>query len=143
MNRGKQQMSKRDQKKMNKAVRDGQTASFATLEPAPLNTETTPEEILKKFPKKSARKIKAEIAGTLKGMENKKKKLKAKHSRRASPGDVPRDSDYSPPKVVEVEGKRWIKTITKQIQLKTKLARRRDTKTKTKKSSWKRFFFGL
>ena len=76
-------------------------------------------------------------------MANKKKKQHAKHSRRSTPGDVAEDADYSQPKVVQIEGKRWIKTVEKQIRTKTSLSRRQEAKKKAKKSSWKRFFFGL
>ena len=61
MNRGKQPMSLRAQKKVNKEVRSAQTASFATAEIAPLASEPTAQELLEKFPKKSAKKIKEHV----------------------------------------------------------------------------------
>ncbi len=143
MNRGKQPMSNRAQKKVNKEVRSAQTASFATVETAPLPSEPIAQELLNKFPKKSAKKIKAQVDATVRGMANKKKKQHAKHSKRSTPGDVAHDADFSPPKVVQIEGKRWIKTIEKQIRTKTSMSRRQEGKKKAKKSSWKRFFFGL
>ena len=40
----------------------------------------------------------------IRGMENKKKKQQTKHSKRSTPGDVAHDADFSPPKVVQIEG---------------------------------------
>jgi hypothetical protein len=110
MNKSKRPMTNRLRKKMAKEIRLAQPA-FYQPEPRQYSNELTPQELLKKYPKKLAKKQKELLNSATKSIALKKKKHK-KLSKRTNPGDVP--GKISSPGIVHKEGRHWIKTLTKQ-----------------------------
>lgn len=101
-------------KKMNKALR----ASALQPEPVLKSDRITPKDLLSRVPQKE-RQRKETILNTLeKSFAAKHKKMNHKVSKRTNSGTV---DEKSPPHIVHVEGKRWIKTLEKQNVAKRKV----------------------
>lgn len=115
MNRSKRPISNALRKKMKKEIRLGQS-SYPVPESRQYSDELTAKEMLKKYPKKVAKKQKELLQASEKRIAIKKKKLHKVTSKRTTPGKVPGEfpHDYSQPAIVHKEGRRWIKTLTKQ-----------------------------
>ncbi len=111
MNRSKRAMPNKLRKKISKEIRLAQ-AKYPMPETRQYSDELTTKEMLKKYPKKIAKKQAELLQKSEKRVGIKKKKLHKNVSKRTTPGAIP--SDYSPPAIVHKEGKRWIKTLTKQ-----------------------------
>lgn len=116
MNRNRRPLDKQTRKKVEKQVKKGQKE--LSSEELPRSDELTPKEALGKYPKKRQKAEKPLMDATVKGMEAKKKKKLAKHSKRTTPGEV--DHRESPPANEHREGQRWEKTLAKQNQGKRK-----------------------
>jgi hypothetical protein len=110
MNRSKRMMSNKLRKKMGKEIRLAQ-ARYPAPESLQYSDELTAKEMLKKYPKRVAKKIEATVKGTEKRIEIKKLKHQKMSSKRTAPGGVPADSS---PSNAHKEGRRWIKTLIKQ-----------------------------
>ena len=128
MNQNRRPIDKQTRKKMEKQVKKGQKE--LSSEELPRTDELTPEEALSKYPKKRQKAEKPLMDSTVKGMEIKKKKKQAKHSKRTTPGEV--DHRESPPAAQHKEGQRWEKTLTKQNQGKRKALTSKLQKNKKK-----------
>lgn len=121
MNRSKLPMPAKMRKKMNKEIR----ASAETPAPKLNSNDIKAGQLLSRYPAKIKKKEASILKSFEKTIDTKKKKQAAKHSKRTTPGTVPSDS---PPKIVHVEGKRWIQTIEKQTQAQKKVFNRRMSK---------------
>ncbi len=108
MNRGKKQFTAKEAKKQKKEALHVLGAHTPEERSEPTHTW----KILAKFPKRIATKDKAEVEGTKKRSEIKRKKLHSKHSKRTTPGQV--ELDITPYTHHHPEGKKMIKTIEKQ-----------------------------
>ncbi len=105
MNRSKFPLTAKAQKKMKKELRS------ATLLPEPAPSKlTTPQPLLSRF-QKQRETNKALLKSITKKIDIKKTKDKRPHSKRATAATV---NEQSPPQIVHIEGRRWIKTIEKQ-----------------------------
>lgn len=109
---------------MSKAIRNAQTGIQAP-ESRKDSDELTAKEMLKKYPKKPAKKKEELLAAIKKSVSAKKAKAKKATSKRTTPGTVPSDST---PANAHREGKRWIKTLTKQTLAKRAIEARRGRK---------------
>lgn len=123
MNKPKHQMTNRAKKKMSKEIRS------SAIQPEPLltNNNIKPDKLLSRYPKKIQKQEKASLKSFEKNIAIIKKKKKARHSKRTTPGTV---DQVSPPQIIHIEGKRWIKTLEKQVQAKKKIMRRHILKKK-------------
>jgi len=110
-------------KKMTKEIR------AATAKPAarPTSDDIRATDLLSRYPKKEQKKGAPILASLEKAIEIKKKKSASKQSKRTTPGTVRAES---PPKSPHVEGKRWIKTLQKQTNIRTKTAAKHQLKKK-------------
>jgi hypothetical protein len=125
MNKSKQSMPARARKKMKKELR-----SAANLPDSVLKTDrNTPKALLSRLPAKKQKKELAALKAFEKNIAIKKAKQKAPHSKRTNTGLI---DVQSPPQIVHIEGKRWIKTLGKQTQAKRKVMTRQMTKKKSK-----------
>jgi hypothetical protein len=124
MNKSKQPMPARARKKMKKELR-----SAGNLPDSVLQTDrNTPKALLSRLPPKQRKKEEAVLKSFEKNIAIKKAKQKAPHSKRTNTGvDV-----KSSPQIVHIEGKRWIKTLSKQTQAKRKVMTRQMTKKGSK-----------
>lgn len=117
MNKAKQPISIRMQKKIFKTMKKDLKSGEDTITAPVKRDYPTENEILKKIPSKKA---KIQINHKLsmeKSIQRKKAKLLSKHSKRTSP-----DSriENSPPAHTHVESKRWINTLASQAKIKIK-----------------------
>jgi len=103
MNRGKKIIDKKVKKKIDKEIRLAQNPSFATPSFAEAKALSKKETALFKKPKKG--------------------------SKRTTPGEIPAQS--SPPKIVHVEGRRWIKTLEKQNLTDSRILTKKLSKRKS------------
>lgn len=110
MNRSKRGMSNKLRKKMGKEIRLAQ-AGYPVPESREYSDELTAKELLKKFPKKVAKRKESLLKAVEKGLATKKLKNQKLMSKRTTTGMVPADSSPAYP---NREGSRWIKTLTKQ-----------------------------
>jgi hypothetical protein len=125
MNKSKQPMPVRARKKMKKELR-----SAAGLPDSVLQTDrNTPKALLSRLPPKQRKKEESVLKSFEKNVAIKKAKQKAPHSKRTNTGMI---DVKSPPHIVHVEGKRWIKTLGKQTQAKRKVQTRQMTKKGSK-----------
>ncbi len=125
MNKSKQSMPARARKKMKKELR-----SAANLPDSVLKADrNTPKALLSRLPAKEQKKEIAALKAFEKNIAIKKAKQKAPHSKRTNTGLI---DVKSPPQIVHIEGRRWIKTIGKQTQAKKKVMTRQMTKKRSK-----------
>ena len=117
VNRAKGQLDKSLNKKRDKTIKYAQSAYF-TPEKLPNPGSLTAKDLLKKQPKKLAKKEQEELNGSMKRMEIKKTKEHSPHSKRTTPGQV--DERPSPPASIHPEGRRWQKTLTLQSKIQRK-----------------------
>lgn len=110
MNRTKRQMPNKLRKKMGKEIRLAQ-ASYPVPESREYSDKLTAKELLKKYPKRVAKKQSELLKASEKRIAVKKTAPKRISSKRTTPGTVPSDSS---PAIVHKEGGRWIKTLIKQ-----------------------------
>ena len=110
MNRAKRQLTNRIQKKMAKTIRIAQ-GRYPIPAIHESSDEMTAQELLKKYPKRQAKKNKEILIAAQKNLAIKKKKHQKITSKRTTPGLVDPDSS---PAHVHPEGKRWMKTIIRQ-----------------------------
>jgi hypothetical protein len=112
MNRSKRPLAKPQLKSVRKAVRlaQGPQPANATSKSDTLRAQ----DLLKKYPTKSAAKKAAVLSALHKGLTAKKLKKTAKTSKRTNVGV---DAE-SPPQSIHTEGGRWMKTLVKQNLLK-------------------------
>jgi hypothetical protein len=110
MNKSKRPMANKLRKKMTKEIRLAQ-ASYPVPKARMLSDELTTKEMLKRYPKKTAKKQAGLLETSTSRVVVKKKKHQKKHSKRTTPGTVASDSS---PAFPQKEGLRWIKTLTKQ-----------------------------
>ncbi len=96
---------------MEKEVKEGQK-KLAAPKPVKRSDEIDVSSSIKRYPKVK----KSLVDSTIKGMEVKKTKLEAKHSKRTTPGEV--EHKESTPAHAKVENERWEKT--KEIKSKGK-----------------------
>ncbi|MBP7074966.1 MAG: hypothetical protein KBA81_06220 [Rhabdochlamydiaceae bacterium] len=126
MNKPKYQITQRARKKMNKEVR----ASAIQPNPKPMSNTTKPASLLSRYPKKVQKKEKASLKSLDKNLSAKRKKLLSPHSKRTSPGSPGTEERQAAPKIVHIEGKRWIKSTESKIQANKKVMRRQTMKKK-------------
>ena len=126
MNRSKQPMNNKLNKKNQKEIRTAQS-EYATKEASAYSDQLTAREMLKKYPKKTSKKEKASLASLEKEISAKKAKKLKKHSKRTTPGTVP---STSAPRNAHMEGVRWIKSMAKQNFTQQKLAVKKSLKKK-------------
>jgi|SRR3990172_7833835 len=126
MNRSKQPMNNKLNKKNQKEIRTAQS-EYATKEASAYSDQLTAREMLKKYPKKTSKKEKASLASLEKEISAKKAKKLKKHSKRTTPGTVPATSS---PRNVHMEGGRWIKSLEKQSFTQQKLVVKKSLKKK-------------
>jgi len=118
-------MPARARKKMKKELR-----SAANLPDSVLKTDrSTPKALLSRLPTKERKKEEAMLKSFEKKIAIKKTKQKAPHSKRTNTGLI---DVQSPPQIVHIEGRRWIKTLGKQTQAKRKVMTRQMTKKGSK-----------
>jgi hypothetical protein len=111
---------------MAKEIRLAQNA-YPTPETHQYSDELTVKEMLKKYPKKAAKKKEALLKAMQKGI--KKKKSLSASSKRTTPGSNISTTESSPAHVHR-EGARWLKTLTKQALNQRVTTTRRTTKKK-------------
>jgi hypothetical protein len=123
MNKSKKPMTVQLRKKMKKELR----SAASMPESIPKSDRITPKDLLSRFPAK-AKKGESTI---LKSLEKKfeARKNHKKQSKRTTPGTV---DQKSPPQIVHIEGRRWIKTVTKQSVAKRKVMNRQMAKKGSK-----------
>jgi hypothetical protein len=126
MNRSKRAMNNKLRKKMSKEIRLAQ-ASYPTPESRSYSDELTTKEMLKKYPKKVAKKHAEAINASKKRIGLKKKAPRKGLSKRTTPGTVPSDSSPAYP---HREGKRWIKNLNKQTLNQRAIASRKGNRKK-------------
>jgi len=113
-------MPARARKKMKKELR-----ASAGLPDSVLQADrNTPKALLSRLPAKDRKKEEASLKSFQKNIAIKKAKQKAPHSKRTNTGLI---DVKSPPQIVHIEGKRWIKTLGKQTQAKRKVMTRQMT----------------
>jgi hypothetical protein len=110
MNRSKRSIPIKLRKKMSKAIRSAQIG-MPVPETLRYSDELTAKEMLKKYPKKAAQKKEQLLEAMQRSMSAKKAKEKSASSKRTTPGSVSSESAHAH---THREGKRWIKTLTKQ-----------------------------
>jgi len=110
---------------MSKAIRSSQAEVLSVEERNDSDTMTA-KEMLKKFPKKTAKKKVGLFQAIKNSILAKKAKPTKKISKRTNTGPVPSDSA---PANANREGKRWIKTLTKQT-LADRVVERRHSRKK-------------
>ena len=108
-------------KKMKKELRAAANQPDTVLK----TNRNTPQELLSRLPPKSKKKEESNLKAFEKRQAVKKAKAKAPHSKRTNTGLI---DVKSPPQIVHIEGKRWIKTLGKQTQAKRKVMTRQMTK---------------
>ena len=128
MNKPKYQVTNRARKKMNKEIR----TSKMTPTPKEMSNTTKPKAVLSRYPKKIEKKEKASLKSFEKNWASRQKKMKSPHSKRTTPGDLDIDMEekQAAPRIVHIEGKRWIKTTETKIQANKKVAQRHRLKKK-------------
>jgi hypothetical protein len=114
MNRRKPPMTPKAAKIQKKAARDVRNAVIAPPEAPPARA------------KKILIKTSHELDHLKTRFENKRAKLKGKHSRRTTPGYT--ESFSFAPANANIEGKRWISTVAKQARMKAKILARKLSK---------------
>jgi hypothetical protein len=125
MNKSKQPMAARARKKMKKELR-----AAAGLPDSVLQADrNTPQALLSRLPAKDRKKEEASLKSLQRNLESKRAKQKAPHSKRTNTGLI---DVKSPPQIVHMEGRRWIKTLGKQTQAKRKVMTRQTTKKGSK-----------
>lgn len=124
MNKSKQLLNNKLSKKIQKEVRKAQKEYLRREEPTD-SDPVTAEEMLKRFPKKTAKKEKALLASLQKQMKIKKGCKKKILSKRTNPGEV---LAHSAPAHVHKEGSHWVKTLTQQNKEKRKLLEKKLSK---------------
>ncbi len=125
MNKSKQSMPARARKKMKKELRSSANQPDSVLETDP----STPRGLLSRLPPKTRKKEETVLKSFKKNIAIKKAKQKAPHSKRTNTGLI---DVQSPPQIVHMEGKRWIKTLGKQTQAKRKVMTRQMNKKGSK-----------
>ena len=126
MNKPKYQITQRARKKMNKEIR----ASAIQPNPQPMSNTTKAASLLSRYPKKVLKKETASLKSLDKNLSVKRKKLQSPHSKRTSPGSPGTEARDAAPKIVHIEGKRWIKSTESKIQANKKVMRRQTLKKK-------------
>jgi hypothetical protein len=125
MNKSKLSMPARARKKMKKELR-----SAANLPDSVLQTDrNTPKALLSRLPTKDRKKEEASLKSFEKNIADKRAKQKAPHSKRTNTGLI---DVKSPPQIVHMEGRRWIKTLGKQTQAKRRVMTRQMNKKGSK-----------
>ncbi len=109
MNKSKQPMPTRLRKKMKKELRAAANQPDTVLK----TDRNTPKELLSRARPNAVKKEQAVLKAFEKSVSIKKAKQKAPHSKRTNTGMI---DVKSPPQIVHIEGKRWIKTLGKQTQ---------------------------
>jgi hypothetical protein len=125
MNKSKQPMPARARKKMKKELRSASNLPDSVPQP----DRNTPKGLLSRLPPKVRKKEEAVLKSFEKNIAIKKAKKKAPHSKRTNTGMI---DVKSPPQIVHIEGRRWIKTLGKQTQAKRKVMTRQQTKKVSK-----------
>ena len=126
MNKPKNQMTNRAKKKMNKEVR----ASAIQPNPRLMSNTTKANDLLSRYPKKVQKKETAALKSFSKSMAVERTKKKSPHSKRTSPGTPGTEEREAAPKIVHIEGRRWIKSTESKIQANKKVMRRQSLKKK-------------
>ena len=125
MNKSKQSMPIRLRKKMKKELRASANQPDTVLK----SDRSTPKALLSRLPPKIRKKEEAVLKSFEKNIAIKKAKQKAPHSKRTNTGLI---DVQSPPQIVHIEGKRWVKTLGKQTAAKRKVMTRQMTKKGSK-----------
>ncbi|MBS0603620.1 MAG: hypothetical protein JSS60_01135 [Verrucomicrobia bacterium] len=110
MNRSKRSISLKLRKKMTKAIRNAQTG-LPSIESRRNSDEMTAKELSRMYPKRGVKKKEELLNAVKKSIMTKRTKTKKSSSKRTTPGKIPADTSPAYP---HREGKRWIKTLTKQ-----------------------------
>lgn len=118
MNHNRRSLDKTTRKKISKEVKKAQK-DFGKPEPIVRTDKLTPKDVLKKIPKKVAKTDASLLNAFEKNLEIAKKKKKAPHSKRSTPG-LAIDEQDAAPAFVHKEGVRWTKTLTLQNKVKSK-----------------------
>lgn len=126
MNRKKQPMTNRLNKRVQKEVKKGLRASAEKVR-SPSKTPVTPQALLKPYPKKAVTEDKRQLTSMLTVMERKKAQKHKKNSKRSSPKDSIVNSS---PAHIHSEGTRWMKTVKKQSLIKNKRLTKKLSKRK-------------
>jgi hypothetical protein len=126
VNKPKYQITNRAKKKMNKEVR----SSSVQQSPKAMSNSTKAQTLLSTYPKKVQKKESASLKSLAKNLAAKQQKAKSAHSKRTSPGSTGTEERQAAPKIVHLEGKRWIKSTESKIQADKKINRRHSLKKK-------------
>lgn len=127
MNKSKQPISKRIQKKVLKTLKKDLQSGEDTLL-TPLSRQfPSPNELLAHLPSKQAKMKKDHMLSMEKSIQHKKAKALTKHSKRTTPSDGIENSSPAHP---HIEGSRWKKTLSKQTKAENKITSRRSMKIK-------------
>lgn len=124
MNRSRRPISASLGKKKDKTVRNSQTG-IPIREERKYSDELTTKEMLKKYPRKVAKKTEEIVMAMGATVRAKKGKAQKKISKRTTPGYIPSDST---PAYQHREGQRWIKTLNRQASTQRKIDTRRGRK---------------
>ncbi len=127
MNRSKRSLNNRLSKKIEKEVRTAQV-EYQSPQDRAYSDQLTTQEMLKKYPKKVAKKKKSPLDSMQKRFKFKKQIAKRIPSKRTTPGEVPSTSS---PAFVHKEGARWVKTLVKQSTIQRKRLQKKSLKKKT------------
>ncbi len=124
MSKPKNQMTIRARKKMNKEIRS------SSIQPTPqlMSNTTKAESLLSRYPKKVQKKEKASLKSLDKNVAIQRKKKHSPHSKRTSPGSPGTEEREAAPKIVHLEGRRWMKTTESKIQAAKKVQKRQSLK---------------
>jgi hypothetical protein len=121
MNKSKLPMPARLRKKMNKEIRSAMPEFEGNTSSNTINKKA----LLSRLPPKLRKKETAILNSFEKNFEIRKKKIHAKHSKRTNPRQI---AEVSPPKIIHIEGGRWIRTLKKQTANQNKILNRKMTK---------------
>ncbi len=127
MNRSKRSLNNRLLKKIQKEVRNAQT-EYQSQQDRAYSDQLTTKEMLKKHPKKVAKKEKSLLDSMQKRFKLKKQRAKRISSKRTTPGEVVANSA---PASAHKEGARWVKTLAKQNTIQRKRLQKKLSKKKT------------
>lgn len=139
MNKSRKPADKQVRKNQAKEVKKGQQLLTKPQE-APRSDKLKTAELVKRYPAKTKKALKAAVEETVKEMQVKKTKRKSSTSKRTTPSEL--DLHESPRAYAHREGARWEKTIVKQNvgegkALRARIAKRASKSTSAKKKTGK------
>lgn len=123
MSRAKHPMAAQVRKKMKKEIRKAAPPS----ETQPLSDHITPAALMSRYPKKKQKQAAGILASLEKTLQKKKSQKALQRSKRTSPLEL---KGFASPQSSHLEGKRWVKNLQKQTNVKNKRVLKRQLKQK-------------